>query len=179
MASAPSKTGSQPHQAQRGWSDTVRPRKPLPARTNLGTTSQFGKFLTGEHALARDFAPAMGDILPHSLLDLLLRARGPFIGQRGAREKPFLRDAFSHLHAIQLARRTGRSCVNLPVMVTAQRQIRNIRLWAGRRTSYLPSTGASPPPISARGNHIPHISFAWVSVAHRRRNPRVQSPRSA
>jgi len=49
-------------------------------------TSQFGKFLSGGHALARDFAPAMGDILPHLFLDLLLRACGSFLGQRGARE---------------------------------------------------------------------------------------------
>lgn len=57
------------------------------------------KFLSGGYALTRDFAPAMRNLFPHFLLGLLLRARGPFIGQRGPRENPLLRDAFSRLHA--------------------------------------------------------------------------------
>ena len=163
MASARSKTASKLHQVQCAWSDTGHPRKPS-VGANVGTSSSFGNFLSGGHALPRDFAPAMGDIFPHSLLGLLLRARGPFIGQRGPRENPLLRDAFSRLHATQLARRTGRRRMNLPVIVTAQQQIRNIHLRLADGPSYsattvppgrlslLPSPACSP---------IWGISFLW------------------
>ncbi len=59
-------------------------------------------------ALARELAPALGDIFPHPHFDVFVRAGGAFVGERGAREKPLLRNLATSTHGSGLARRRRR-----------------------------------------------------------------------
>ena len=130
------------------------------------------KCLSGGHALTRDFAPAMRNLFPHFLLGLLLRTRGPFVGQRGPRENPLLRDAFSRLHGTRLPRRAGRRRMNLPVIVTAQRQIRNIHFWLADGPLYSATT-VSAGHLSSLSSSAPAacspITLRSVTKSRRRR----------
>jgi hypothetical protein len=52
--------------------------------------------------LARKLAPALGDVCPHTLFGVFVRACGPFVSQCRAGEKSLLHDVFWRVHAFSL-----------------------------------------------------------------------------